>query len=298
MMPANNGNLPLGRRVAAVSIAASGLLSGLNIAIGYAAGSTSVVAAGFESLGDVLASVLMLAGMILAAKPPDAEHPYGHGRIEILAGLGVGLILVAGGVGICYRSLENVREVHAPPAVSAVWPLLLAILIRGVMSTVKFRVGRRIGSGSLIADAWNDAVDILSASAALCALGLTLYNPTHFLAADHYGGFAVGLFVIYTGIRVLRETAMELIDTMPSPELIGRVKSAAAQVSGVEGIEKCYARKTGLQHHVDLHVEVDPTITVEAGHTIATEVRAHIRSTVPEIADVLVHVEPHGRRAS
>ena len=120
----------MGRRVAAVSIGASGLLSALNIAIGFAAGSTSAVAAGFEFLGDVLASVLVLAGMIL-----------------------------------------------------------LAILIRGVMSTVKFRVGRRIGSGSLIADAWNDAVDILSALAALCALALTLYNPTHFLVADHYGAF-------------------------------------------------------------------------------------------------------------
>ena len=169
MTPGKNGNLQLGRRVAAVSIGASCVLSGLNIGVGYAAGSTSVVAAGFEFLGDVLASLLVLAGMILAAKPADAEHPYGHGRIEILAGLSVGLILAAGGVGICYRSLQNVREVHSAPAASAIWPLLLAILIRGVMSTVKFRVGRRIGSESLVADAWNDAVDILSALAALRA---------------------------------------------------------------------------------------------------------------------------------
>jgi cation diffusion facilitator family transporter len=288
----DNSNLRLGRRVAAISIAASCLLSALNIGIGYAAGSTSVVAAGLEFLGDVLASILVLAGMTLASKPADANHPYGHGRIEILAGLSVGLILAAGGVGICYRSLQNIKEVHAAPSPSAIWPLLLAILIRGVMSTIKFRVGRRIGSGSLVADAWNDAVDILSALAALCALGLTLYDPARFLVADHYGGFTVGLFVIYTGIRVLRDTSMDLIDTMPAPELIDRIKNAAAQVNGVEAIEKCYARKTGLQHHVDLHVEVDPKITVEAGHDIATDVRAHIRNSVPEIADVLVHVEP------
>lgn len=294
MAASNAGNLRLGRRVAVLSIAASCLLSVSNVWIGYAAGSTSVVAAGFEFLGDVLASILVLAGMTLAARPADAEHPYGHGRIEILAGLSVGIILAAGGLGICFRSLQKITEQHPPPGLYSIWPLLAAIVIRSVMSTLKFRVGRRIGSASLIADAWNDAVDILSASAALCALGLTLYDPARFLPADHYGGFAVGLFVIYTGGRVLRETSLDLIDTMPAPDLIERIKAAALQVEGVHGIEKCYARKTGLQHHVDLHVEVDPRISVADSHDIATNVRAHIREALPEIADVLVHIEPAG----
>ncbi len=290
----NAGNLRLGRRVAGLSIAASCLLSVSNIWIGYAAGSTSVVATGLEFLGDVLASILVLVGMTLAAKPADAEHPYGHGRIEILSGLSVGLILAAGGVGICFRSLQKITEQHPPPDLYSIWPLLGAIAVRSGMSTLKFRVGRRIGSASLVADAWNDAVDILSAAAALCALGLTLYDPARFLAADHYGGFAVGLFVIYTGVRVLRETSLDLIDTMPPLDLIERIKAAALQVDGVQGIEKCYARKTGLQHHVDLHVEVDPGISVAHSHDIATNVRAHIRQIMPEIADVLVHIEPAG----
>ncbi len=162
------------------------------------------------------------------------------------------------------------------------------------MSNLKFRVGRRIGSGSLVADAWNDAVDILSAAAALCALGLTLYDPVRFLPADHYGGFTVGLFVIYTGLRVLRDTSLDLIDTMPGLEEIERIETAALQVVGVRDIEKCYARKTGLQRHVDLHVEVDSQITVAQAHDIATNVRMHIRLALPEIADVLVHVEPSG----
>ncbi len=152
-MDSTAGNLRLGKRVAAVSIGASCLLSLSNVWIGYAAGSTSVVAAGFEFLGDVLASVLVLAGMTLAARPADAEHPYGHGRIEILSGLGVGVILAAGGLGICVRSLRNITEQHPPPGLYSVWPLLAAIVIRAAMSTLKFRIGRRIGSASLIADA-------------------------------------------------------------------------------------------------------------------------------------------------
>lgn len=290
----NDDGLRLGRRVAGASIAASCVLAVSNVWIGYAAASTSVVAAGFEFAGDVIASAFVLAGMSLAAKPADANHPYGHGRIEILAGSSVGLILAAGGVGICLRSLQGIPQMHPPPAVYSMWSLLAAIVIRTGMSILKFRVGRAIGSGSLIADAWNDAVDILSAAAALCALALTVYDPARFLAADHYGGFAVGLFVIYTGLRVLRETSLDLIDTMPRTGLIERIGAAALQISGVQGIEKCYARKTGLQYHVDLHVEVDPGITVAESHEIAKNVRVHIRKTMPEIADVLIHIEPSG----
>ncbi len=290
----NQEKLQLGRRVAGVSIVVSCFLSVLNVWIGYNAGSTSVVAAGIEFVGDVLASVFVLAGMILAAKPPDEEHPYGHGRIEILAGLTVGFILAAGGLGICVRSLQQIGDAHPPPALYAVWPLLTAVLLRSVMATVKFKIGRRIGSGSLMADAWNDAVDILSACAALVALGLTLSNPDRFIQADHYGGFAVGLFVIYTGLGVLRASSRELIDTMPSPELVAEIRRNSMDVPGVLGVEKCMGRKTGLQYHIDLHVEVDPEITVAASHDIATKVRAHLRRTIDEVADVLVHVEPHG----
>jgi cation diffusion facilitator family transporter len=230
--------------------------------------------------------------MLIASKPADSDHPYGHGRFETLAGLVVGLILAAGGVGICWRSLQNASEVHAPPAAYAIWPLLGAILIRGVMSTVKFKVGRRIQSASLVADAWNDAVDILSAAAASVALSLTLYNPSQFLAADHYGGFTVGLVVIITGLRVMRDSSLDLMDTMPEGNAMDEIRKAALEVPGVLAVEKCFARKTGLQHHVDLHLEMDPNLTVWEAHDIATRARIRLCERLDWIADVLVHVEP------
>jgi cation diffusion facilitator family transporter len=281
-----------GRKVAIVSIAASSILATANIIVGMLAGSTSVVASGVEFVGDVIASTAVLLGMILGSRPADENHPYGHGRIDILAGLTVGIILASGGVGICYRSLGRITEAHSPPGAYAMWPLIGAMVIRGSMATFKFRAGRRIGSVSLIADAWNDAVDILSAMAALAALDLTLFDPGRYLAADHYGGFAVGLFVIYTGLRVLRDASMDLIDTMPNPGTIDAIRCAAAAVEGVHGTEKCYARKTGLKYHVELHVEVDPLMTVEDSHAVATLVRSHIRSALPSVGDVVVHIEP------
>ena len=183
--------LKLGRRVTLLSILASIMLAAGNVFVGLLAGSTSVVAAGLEFSGDVLASTFVFVGMLVASKPADGDHPYGHGRFETLAGLVVGIILAAGGVGICWSSLQKISEVHSPPSAYAIWPLFVAILVRGVMSSLKFKVGRRIQSASLVADAWNDAVDVLSAAAASVALGLTLYNPAQFLVAYHYGGFSV-----------------------------------------------------------------------------------------------------------
>jgi cation diffusion facilitator family transporter len=284
--------LKLGRRVALLSTAASALLASGNIILGLLGGSTSVVAAGLEFVGDVMASTVVLVGMLVASKPADLNHPYGHGRFETLAGLVVGIILAGGGAGICYRSLQNLSEIHAPPRSYAAWSLVGAIIIRAFMSTVKFRVGRRIQSASLVADAWNDAVDILSSSAALVALGLTIHDPSRFLAADHYGGFTVGLVVIFIGLQVMRDTSFDLMDTMPKRDLTAEIKEVALGVPGVVGVEKCFARKTGLQYHVDLHLEVNPNLTVWESHDIASQVRIRLRERLDWMADVLVHVEP------
>ena len=280
------------RRVALLGICASAALAALNIAVGLLARSTSVVATGIEFAGDVLASTVVFFGMVVAVKPADEDHPYGHGRIETLAAFAVGMILVAGGVGICWNSLQNVGEQHAPPSGAAIAVLVVAIVVRGIMSVVKFRVGRRVRSASLVADAWNDTVDILAAGTALTAVALAMYNSERFLAADHYGGFAVGVIVVLTGVRVLREASLELMDTMPDREMIEVLRDAAREVPGVVAVDKSHARKTGFKYHVDLHIEVDPSLTVAESHVIAGKVRSRVREDIGWVADVLVHVEP------
>ena len=282
----------IGRRVALASIAASALLATLNIIVGLLTKSSSVLATGVEFAGDVLASSIVLLGMIVAVKPPDSDHPYGHGRIEILAAFVVGLILLAGGVGICWNSLHAIGDRHPTPSIVAIAVLMFAASVRGVMSTWKFRVGRRINSAALVADAINDTVDIFAAVVALTAVGLSMYDADRFLAADHYGGFAVGVIVVLTAMRVLRDAALELMDTMPSGEMIEHVRASASQVPGVLGVDKSYARKTGFRYHVDLHIEVDPKLTVEESHAIAGQVRSRVRDEIGWVADVLVHIEP------
>jgi cation diffusion facilitator family transporter len=287
--------LRLAVRIAIAGIVSSAALSALNVVVGLTSHSTAVVAIGVEFAGDVLASSAVLFGMVAAARPADDEHPYGHGRLETVSASVVGMILVLGGAFVCWNSLQAVGERHIPPAPLAIVALVIAIATRSVMAVAKFRIGRRVGSSALIADAWNDSVDILAGLAALTAVGLAMIDPTRFLAADHYGGFAVGVVVVVTGLRVFREASLELMDTMPSDERMAAVRAAAFEVGGVRGVEKARARKTGLRYHVDLHVEVDPLLTVADAHAIGGAVRSRIRTTVPWVDDVLVHIEPTRR---
>jgi cation diffusion facilitator family transporter len=290
-MAAADQSLKKARQLAILGMVVSGVLALIKIAAGWRAHSASVLADGFESAADVFASGLVLIGLIVAALPADHDHPYGHGRVETLTGLILGFFLFAAGVLIAWHGLTGASDAVVPAA-WAIAPLVLSIVAKTVLVILKYRHGKSIGSSSLIADAANDAVDILSGLVALGALSLTLWRPGSFLKADHYGAFAVGIIVIVTSIRIILDASLHLIDTMPDEATMEKIRRAARSVPNVKGVEKCFARKTGLKYHVDLHLEVDPEITVRASHEIAQQVRERIKHELSWVADVLVHVEP------
>lgn len=279
------------RRISALSLAASAALAAVKIGVGLSAGSTAVVSDGVESATDCLTSGLVLLGLWIAAKPSDSDHPYGHGRFEILTGLTIGVILAAVGTGICFQALNQRNLVH-PLAAYAIWPLILSIGIKAFFASAKFRAARRTGSSSLSADAWHDLLDLSSGIVALIGLSIALLQP-EYVSADHWAGVGVGLIVIVVGLRVSRETVLQLTDTMPDAKQMVEIRWAALRVPGARGVEKCFARKTGLRYHVDLHLEVDPELTVRESHDIATAVRVAVKTDVPWVEDVLVHVEPY-----
>ncbi len=281
-----------GQRIALIGVAVSAGLSTLKILVGWFSGSSAVLADGFESAGDVLSSGLVWLGLTLAAKPADSNHPYGHGRAETISGLVVGLLLFCGGCAIAVIALINARDATLVPAIYAVYPLFISIALKAIMVRLKWVTARKIGSSALAADSMNDSVDMLSGVIALGALGLTLYDPAHFLRADHYGAAAVGAIMVGTGIRVARRTGTELMDTMPEDSFVDTVREVALQIPGVQGVEKVFARKTGLQHHVDLHLQVDPTMTVRVSHYLGHQVEDRLLACMHNIADVLVHIEP------
>lgn len=289
-----NRSGPAGRNVALASIFISAALAAAKIVVGLKAQSTAVVSDGIESASDVLASSLVLFGLEMAAKPPDAEHPYGHGRLETLSGMAVGMILTAMGSLIAVESVRRALTPHMAPAGFAIWPVIVSIAIKSTMYLTKRHYSRKLLSSSLAADAWNDGVDVVSGIVALIGVTLESFAGLRFGPSDDIGGALVGVIVILLGVRIVHDTTFQLMDTMPEPSLMDQIRRAALSVPGALGIEKCFARKTGLQYHVDLHLEVEPDMTVSASHDIATRVREKIRSDLPWVADVLVHVEPFG----
>lgn len=282
------------RRISILSMGVSAALAALKITVGWLAGSTAVVADGVEAAGDVVASAVVFFGLALAAMPPDENHPYGHGRIETLSGFTVGVMLALVGAGIAITSMQRLYVKVTPPQGFAVYAMIVSIAAKSILSAVKFRYARITGSAGLRADAWNDTVDILSGVVALAALSLALLDPVRFLAADSIGGIIVGIIVIFLGLMVVRDSSLQLMDTMPPQGHLAEVRRVALLVPGALGVEKCFARKTGLQYHVDLHLEVDPDLTVRQSHDIATLVRKRLQADLDWVADVLVHVEPHG----
>lgn len=284
----------LAQRVAVIAIAVNVVLSVAKLVVGRLAHSTAVFADGIENAGDLLGSGIVLFGLHVAARPPDQEHPYGHGRSETIAGLAVGFLLAVSGVFICYRSLHSIHRTPPVPAFFAVWPLLASIVAKAVVSMGKLTFGRKLQSAALIADSHHDRVEIVSGIVALTAVGLSIYDPAHFAAADLWGGFAVGLIVLATAAYVVRQTSGELMDVMPEQRRIEQVRRVVLSLAGADvlGVEKILARKTGLTYHLELHLQLNPRMTVQDAHAIASEVRFLIRKELDWVADVVVHIEP------
>ncbi len=280
-----------GRRIALASITLGIGLASVKIWVGLAGGSAAVTSDGFETASDVFSSVIVYAGLWLASKPPDDEHPYGHGRYETLAGLALGAILLLTGAGIFTNSLLRISET-GKVELFTLYPGFAAIFLKSALASTKFHVGRGIHSTAMQADAWHDMTDLLSTVVALVCAGLTLLNPARFGRADRIGGMLIGIIIFFLSIQVVRRVVDHLLDTMPEPARVAEIREAALSVPGALAIEKCFARRTGLKYHVDLHLEVDPNMTVRESHEIAKSVKHAIRDHLSWVADVLVHVEP------
>lgn len=280
-----------GRRIALLSVSLGVLLAVVKVWVGYLAHSAAVVSDGLESAGDVFSSAVVYTGLWLASKPPDYEHPYGHGRYETLAGLAVGAMLLLASVAIFWNGFTHIGQSHSLPSF-VIYPLVVAAFLKSCLAAAKLGVAKRIKSVALEADAIHDVTDLLSTGVALVSVGLVLFDAKRFAWADGVGGVIIGGIVFFLSISVVKNTVDQLLDTMPEPERLAEIRGVALSVPGALGIEKCFARRTGLRYHVDLHLEVDPELTVNASHSIATSVRSQIKEKLSWVADVLVHVEP------
>jgi cation diffusion facilitator family transporter len=243
-----------------------------------------------HSLVDATVSGALLVAMIVAQRPADREHPYGHGKVEAVAGAGVALILLVLAAAIAYESLATIAVPHTPPAGFTMLVAGGGALIQELLYRYARRVAGRTGSKALLATAWDFRLDALGGVGVL--VGVAMAKWTGWTGADHVAAVLIAAAVFWIGGGLLWENIQSLIDRQAEPEVLGRVRQEALAVPGVLAVEKLRVRRMGIDYVVEIHIEVDEESTVRRGHDIAHAVKERLMSRIPSISDVLVHVEP------
>jgi cation diffusion facilitator family transporter len=282
-----------GRRAAFLGCAASLGLGLAKLGGGWFGHSAALIADAVHSLGDALLSAVVWAALHWSQRPADREHPYGHTRAEAVAGSSFALLLVLSAFAAGWQSLAALRQpAREPPHAFTLAVAAASFLINEALYHYNRGVARRAGSRALEATAWDQRLDAWTAVAILVALALALWGPAGWHAADPLAGLGVAAIILGAAARLFWRSLHELMDAQASPELLEAVRREASAVPGVRGVEKLLVRKSGLEHLVDIHIEVDPDISVREGHAIGHAVKDRLMGRIVTVKDVLVHVEP------
>jgi len=272
------------------------LALGIAKVIGGALGtSEALVADGVDSLSDTLSGLIVVHGAWQARRPADARHPYGHGKAEVLAGRTVAILVMVVGVIFGYRAVVHIIDPHPDPLPEAwtLWFALASIFLKEAQCQYKMRLGRRLKSESLLADAANRRSDVLASVIALAGIGAALLLGPKGQVFDPIAAVLICLIVFGIGLKAFLRTGSALMDETADGETIEAIRRAARTIPGVLDTEKLLARRSGLETHMELHVEVDPRMPVGEAHAIASKVSEAIRREVRGVTQVTVHIEPY-----
>lgn len=267
----------------------------VKLAGGFAGQSWALVADSVNSLGDVFAAAVVLFAFRIAQLPPDREHPYGHTRAEAVAGSNVAVLIVGSAVLVAWKTLQSFSHEPLPPDPWTVWIAAANVVLKEWLYRYNLAIGKRTESSALIANAWDHRADALSAVTVLVGLTAARLGGPGWAVADRIAALLVAAAIVWTGISLVRRSAHELMDRQAGESLTRRVRAAAGSAPGVLGVDKLWIRKSGLEYLVDIHIEVQPSLTVAEGHRIGHHVKDRLLRQFPNLRDVLVHLEPHNK---
>lgn len=280
------------KRTALLSVVTNALLAVVKGAAGIIGHSDALVADAIESCSDIFSSILVLFGIHYASKPPDENHPYGHGKAEPLVTFAVvGFLLVSATI-IAVESVRHLSEKQEQPAFFTLYVLAAIILIKELSYQYVYRKGQQTNSTSLKADAWHHRSDAISSLIAFLGILATFLFGKGFEKADDWAALIASFFIVYNAYRIFRPALGEIMDEHTHHDLIDQIHEASANVPGVLGIEKCWARKNGMSYVVDLHLEINGDLSVTEGHGISHALKDHLMAVFPYLTDVLIHIEP------
>ena len=273
-----------------IGLSVRGLVVMAELAAWWQLGSETLLVDAVASLLDIGSSLALLVAVLMATRPPDEDHPFGHGRYEPLAGLQLGLLIAGAGVWLAMRGAKP------SPMGDADWIFLIPLAATALLTATGWRmrvVARRERSAALAAEAGHYFVDAITSLVATVALFAAQTAPALANGYDRWGAIFLAIVMVGLGLAAAWSNLHEIMDRAPDQEFFDRVRSAARAIEGVEDVEKVRIQAAGPDAHVDIDIEVDPAMTVAESHVITQHVRAAIQAEWPLVRDVVVHVEPY-----
>lgn len=280
------------RQVTWVGLLANLFLAGFKFIAGIIGKSQALIADAIHSLTDLTTDIAVIAGSHYWSRPPDDDHPYGHKRLETLVTVFIGVALLAAGIGIGWKAISTLQQKHAaPPGWIAVLAAFVSIICKEAIYRWTAITGKRVKSPSLAANAWHHRTDALSSLPVLAAVaGAKAFPSWSFL--DHLGAAVVSIFILHASIKIIWPAVSELIDAGVPTETRKKIRAMALKNEDVLQVHDIRTRYISASIQVDLHIVVNGSITVREGHVIADDVRDRIIGEIPEVLDVIVHVDP------
>ena len=288
--PIDDERAIVGRRITWVSVVVNVMLTVVQMVVGYIAHSQSLMADAMHTLADVVSDGFVLFAIRSSSKAADADHPYGHGRVETAASLVLGLVLFATGVGILVSAASRLQNLSNVPqvAVMAMWAAIATLVSKEGLYRYMMRAAQLVRSPLLVANAWHARADALSSLVVAAGVGGALAG---FAFADAVAAIIVGGMIIKSGLGFAWNALQELIDTSLREDEVDGIRATIETTPGVQGLHELRTRRMAHQALVDAHIQVSPRISVSEGHNIAESARHRVLKKHPEVLDVLVHID-------
>jgi cation diffusion facilitator family transporter len=282
-----------GIQTAQLGLLVNAVLAVVKLVAGVLGNAYALVADAVESSADIFSSAVVWGGLRIATRQADEEYPFGYGKAEPLAAAVVALMLLGAAAGIAVEAIREIRTPHHTPAPFTLAVLVGVVVVKEVLFRRVLAVGAQVGSTAVKADAWHHRSDAITSIAAFIGISIALAGGPGWESADDWAAlFAAGV-ILFNALRLLRPAIDDIMDRSPGSELEARISAAALATPDVRAIEKLRIRKVGLGYQVDLHVQAEPAMSLHDAHLLSGRVKGSIQSAVPQVAGVLIHMEPH-----
>jgi cation diffusion facilitator family transporter len=264
----------------------------VKIITGVVGHSYALIADGIESGSDIITSLVTWVGFHFSLKPADKEHPYGHGKFESLAGVFSGFSLIAAAGVIAYHSVKEIMTPHLSPSWFTLPVLIIIVIVKEALSRKVLGANDSVSSNALKGDAWHHRSDAITSAAAAVGIAIALFGGPGYEMADDWGALLACIIILINGILIIKASMHDVLDGAVEQASIDAVHKLTSEIPSVENVEVVKIRKSGIGWFVDMHVWVQPQMTIVDGHALSHKIKAAIMESNKLVYDVMIHLEP------